>query len=84
MTRSSLDREARVAVIARILREEGLAEWLHYEFSVTVEKEAEVLDVVCQKDQDVDSIVGLLMGMADGASPADLKRAAQRILDETK
>jgi len=78
-----LDRDARVAVIATILREEGLAEWLHYEFGVTLDKEAEVLDIVCQKDRDVESVRGLLMGIADGADVEDLERAAQRIVNET-
>jgi len=83
MPRPTLARQDRIAMIARILREEGVADWLHYEFGVTVEKEAEAVDAVCQKDHDAETILGLLMGMADGDEPRDLDRAAKRILDET-
>ncbi len=72
----------RLRKIAAILVEEGVASHLAYQFGVTLQGEAETIELVRSAPDGVEALHGYMLGIAEGADPDSIQRAATRILNE--
>ena len=76
------DRAKRIKQIAAILIEESVATYIPYDLGMTLEGEAETIDVVRSSRDGPEELPGYMLGVAPGATPESLARAARRILTE--
>ena len=84
MTSQASDRADRLKRIAAILVEESIATYLPFEYGVTLAREAETIELVrtsCDGEKD---LPGYMLGIAPGADPESILRAARRIIDELR
>jgi hypothetical protein len=74
----------RLRKIAAILVEESVASYLPYQYGVTLEGEAETIELVRSSRGGEKDLPGYMLGIAPGADPASIQRAARRIIDEVR
>ncbi len=72
----------RLRRIMAILAEEGIAGYLPRQYGVTLEREAEVIEIVRSSPTGKQDLPSYMLGVAPGASRENIERAARRIIEE--